>query len=119
MPVSDDTGMQKNKVETADAGQLTASPVAVPAVTASTIYPEWVRLPKSGHLDSWTGLTRSKLNELILPCPVNDHKPPVRSIVLRRKGAEKGVRLIYLRSLLDYLEAQGPEQTQTEGSAAA
>jgi hypothetical protein len=101
----------------ASEGQLTSAPVAVPAVTASTIYPEWIRLPKSATLDPWCGLTRSKLNELILACPANDHKPPVRSIVLRRKGAVKGVRLIHLRSLLDYLEAQGRDQNQ--GSPAA
>jgi len=89
-----------------DAGQLTASPVAVPAVTAKPVLPEWTRLPKTGTLDAWTGLTRSKLNELVLPCPANEYKPPVRSICLRQRGKVKGVRLIHLRSLLDYLNAQ-------------
>ena len=76
-----------------DAGQLTASPVAVPVSTAKPVLPEWGRLPKSGTLCPWTGLTRSKLNELILPCPANDQKPPVRSICLRQRGKIKGVRL--------------------------
>jgi hypothetical protein len=98
-------------------GQTTTAPVAAPAVAATPTYPEWIRLPRSGTLDPWCGLSRSKLNELVLPCPANEFKPPVKSIVLRRKGAVKGCRLIYLKSLLDYLEAQGHEQT--EGSAAA
>jgi len=107
--------MQTNSTA-ADAGQLTASPVAVPAVTATPIFPEWIRLPKSGQLCPWTGLSRSKLNELVLPTAGNNRKAPVRSICLRKKGAQKGCRLIYLKSLLDYLEAQGREQS--EGSPA-
>jgi hypothetical protein len=52
------------------------------------------------------------MNELVLPCPQNDHKPPVKSVVLRQKGAIKGVRLIVFKSLMDYLHGQ-------EGRAAA
>ncbi len=110
--------MQTNKTTAASEGQLTSAPVAVPAVTASTIYPEWIRLPKSGHLCAWTGLTRSKLNELVLNCPANGNKPPVKSICLRKRGAQKGVRLIHLKSLLDYLESQARDQNQTQGSPA-
>jgi hypothetical protein len=114
----DTLDMHTTQSVAASEGQLTSAPVAVPAVTASTIYPEWIRLPKSGHLCPWTGLTRSKLNELVLPCPANDGKAVVKSICLRKRGAQKGVRLIHLRSLLDYLEAQGRDQNQTEESPA-
>jgi len=67
--------------------------------------PEFIRLPKGG-LCPYTGLSRSKLNQLILPCEQNDWKPPVKSVCLRQRGAVKGTRLILLESLLDYLYKQ-------------
>jgi hypothetical protein len=63
--------------------------------------PEFVRLPKSGTRCRWTGLSRSAICELILPA-----RAPVKSVVLRRRGATRGQRLIHLRSLLDHLHAQ-------------
>ncbi len=98
----------------ADAGQINSVPpsAATAGNVATPTMPEFIRLPKPGHLCSWTGLSRSKLNELILPCPFNAHKPPVRSVCLRRQGAVKGTRLIDLASLLAYLNqhAEGGEQ---------
>ena len=67
--------------------------------------PEFVRLPRGGN-EHFSGLTRSKLNALVLPCPENNGKPPVRSVCLRQPGRIKGVRLIHLQSLLDYLRSQ-------------
>ena len=64
--------------------------------------PEFIRLPLHGPCP-WTGLTRAKLNELILPCGTNNFRPPVRSVSLAPPGKTKGVRLIYLESLLAYL----------------
>ena len=101
------------KQKAAGSGQLTAAPVQIPP--ASGIIqrdPEFIRLPKTGTLCPFSGLTRSKLNELVLPCPQNDHKPQVKSVCLRQRGAVKGVRLIVYRSLMDYLHGQ-------EGQAAA
>lgn len=66
-------------------------------------HPEFIRLPKSGTLCRWTGLSRSKLNELILPSPVNNFIPPVRSVSLRKRGQVKGTRLIVFDSLISYL----------------
>lgn len=90
-----------------------AAPPTVPAASVTnSIKPEFIRLSKPGTLCPWTGLSRSKLNELILPCPANDHKPPVRAICLRKKGARRGVRLISHDSLLTYLrnlETEGGE----------
>jgi len=68
--------------------------------------PEWTRLPKAGSLCWLSGLSRSKLNQLILPCAENGSRPPVRSVVLRQPGRIKGVRLIHVASLLAYIEAQ-------------
>lgn len=70
---------------------------------ASGHRPEFIRLPKGG-LCPWTGLSRAKMYELILPCESNGFKAPVKSVCLRKPGAVKGARLIHLQSLLGYLE---------------
>ena len=103
----------KHRTTAAVNGQTTVDPVTIPP--ASGIIqrdPEFIRLPKTGTLCPYSGLTRSKLNELVLPCPPNDHKPQVKSVCLRQRGAVKGVRLIVYRSLMDFLHGQ-------EGQAAA
>ena len=91
---------------TTDGGQpFTTAPVAAPANAAvHPIQPEFIRLPKRG-LCPWTGLSRAKIYELISPNERNGFKPPVKSVCLRRPGAEKGTRLIHLASLLAYLRA--------------
>lgn len=71
--------------------------------------PVFIRLPKTGTLCPYSALTRSKLNELILPCPANNFAPPVRSVVVCRNGKTRGVRLISFRSLMDYLNAPNTE----------
>ena len=60
--------------------------------------PEFVRLPKAGGRCPWTGLTRSALNELVL-----GDRPLVESVVLSRRGAVRGIRLIHFSSLLRFL----------------
>lgn len=82
----------------------------------STITPEFIRLPKPGTLCLWTGLSRSKLNELILPSPLNSFKPPVRSLSLRNRGQVKAVRLIVLDSLLGYLRSLLEQQSAGSNS---
>ena len=80
-----------------------AAPVAAPAsATSTTSEREFLRLPKSGQCPI-TGLTRSKLYDLISPSEDNGFKPPVKSVSLRKPGQIKGTRLIVLQSLLDYL----------------
>ncbi len=48
-------------------------------------------------------MTRSALNELILPSERNQYFPPVESKSLRRREGGKGTRLIVWESLKDYL----------------
>jgi hypothetical protein len=72
--------------------------------------PEFIRLPKPGTLCKYTGLSRSYLNFLILPTKQNKFTPPVRSNVLRQKGARTGVRLIDYQSLVRFIRAN-PEKT--------
>ena len=85
---------------------LTTDPVgAVKMPENINIKPEYIRLPTRG-LCPFTGLSRSKLYELILASEVNNYKPPVKSVSLRKTGQIKGTRLIVLQSLLDYLKVE-------------
>jgi hypothetical protein len=81
----------------------TAPVVAPPRVVTAPIEPEFVRLPAPGMLCPYTGMSRSGLNELILPTPRNDFKPQVRSFCLRQRGAKTGIRLIDYQSLRAYI----------------
>lgn len=82
----------------------TASVSCVSPLTAQRT-PEFIRLPKSGERCPYTGMSRASLNELIL-----GPGAPVHSVVLRREGASRGIRLIHLESLLNYLHQQMEEQ---------
>lgn len=67
--------------------------------------PTWIRLPAPGEVEPITSLNRDKLNRLILPSR-EFAKPPVKSIRVPNGGKnQKGVRLIHLGSLLDYLDS--------------
>ena len=83
---------------------LTTKPILIPE-QEHTGRPEFIRLPKPGTSDPWTGLSRSVLNQLVLPCKENDFRPPVRSSTLRRRGTTKGVRLVDFQSLVNYINA--------------
>lgn len=79
---------------------LTSSPTATPP---ESVKPEWLRLPAPGARCRFTGLSRSTLNELTIAGPANDGLPPVKSVVLRKRGALRGIRLISYDSLMRYL----------------
>jgi len=84
--------------------QMTPARHAIVQSTAP-IKPEWLRLPAPGSRCPFTGLSRSTLNELTIPGPANDGKAPVKSVVLRKRGALRGIRLINYDSLMAYLES--------------
>jgi len=65
--------------------------------------PITIRLPRTGTRCPWTGLTRSALNDLVLPNKSNNFTPPVKSRLLKAKGAARGIRLINFASLKRYL----------------
>jgi len=67
--------------------------------------PRYIRLPKGGQLCPWTSLTRSRMYDLITPTEEMP-SPPVRSVSLKKPGKTRGVRLIDLGSLLEYLDSQ-------------
>ncbi len=81
------------------------------------VQPEFIRLPGPGERDPVFGLSRSFMNALVLPTPDNKFKPPVKSAVLRSRGARTGVRLVQLDSLRAYVYAhmeQSAEAKPTE-----
>jgi len=79
---------------------VATEPVRTPQREDTTVKPEWIRLPKPAHQCPHSGLSRSKLNELIL-----GPKPPVRSVCLRKRGQVRGTRLISYDSLMAYLNS--------------
>jgi hypothetical protein len=83
-------------------------------IPARAFEPETMRLPRPGEHDPHFGLARSFLNTLVLPTLENDFKPPVRSYVIRRRGARTGVRLIDYQSLKTYILAHA-ETGETGG----
>jgi len=90
-----------------DSSERTAKPQHSPAPTNSPLpsdEPLYIRLPKAGQRCSRTGMTRSALNELILPSERNAYNPPVESKCLRKREGGKGTRLIVWQSLKEYLE---------------
>jgi hypothetical protein len=100
--------MKKAKLNPKNAA--TTAPFEIPPrIVAATFEPETIRLPKTGQRDPYFALTRSFLNTLVLPTPKNDFKPPVRSFVLRQRGARTGVRLVDFQSLKDYVRAHADE----------
>ena len=87
-----------------DQEHYTTQPVEQAAAEAGTSPRcEFLRLPPPGKQCPVTGLTRSFLNLLVLPCKENDFKPPVRSFSLRRKGRARGVRLVDRADLVRYI----------------
>lgn len=85
--------------------QQTERPTNGPLPTSAD-EPEYIRLPKAKERCPRSGLTRSYLNELILPTERNGYQPPVKSKSIRRTGNMRGVRLILWESLKSYLNNQ-------------
>lgn len=84
---------------------LTSEPLTALAPLHNTpvVVPEFIRLPPPGSRCPYTGLSRSTLNQLILATEANGFTPPVRSHVLRKKGAKTGVRLVVFSDLLNFI----------------
>ena len=56
----------------------------------------WIRLPKKGHCP-YTGVTRAFYYELI-------KRGAIKSASLKKPGQLRGVRLVWLPSVLEYIE---------------
>ena len=68
----------------------------------STSKATWIRLPRPGLRCPHTGLSRSTLLELCVPRG-GKGAPHVKSVVILKPGAIRGIRLVHYASLMDYL----------------
>jgi len=74
----------------------------VPEIPADS-FPAFVRLPRSGSRCPVSNLTRTAVDQLVRPQPYNNFRPPVKSRVLKARNAARGIRLVEVKSLLDYI----------------
>jgi len=84
---------------------MTTDSIQIPPRLQAPAEPEFLRLPPPGVRCPFTGLSRSALNELILPTKQNGFTPPVRSFCLRKRGAKTGIRLVDYASLKAYIRS--------------
>ena len=69
--------------------------------------PKLIRLPKQGVPCEWTGLSRAKMAQLVVPSKENEFSPPVLSVSLGPDKDSKGwTRLIYFDSLMQFLDSK-------------
>mgnify|MGYP001164876215 FL=1 len=69
--------------------------------------PEFIRLPRQGVPCEWTGMSRGKMVQLILPSKENGFSPPVKSVSLGPSKRSKGwTRLVHFKSLMNFLNAK-------------
>jgi hypothetical protein len=98
------TVKRTNNAKSRGGEQKTAQPFTLPTATNGTDTSDWLRLPKPK--DRLWGMSRTTWNEL---CETG----AVKSITLRKKHAQRGIKLIfrpsaeaYLKGLLEGTEAQ-------------
>lgn len=95
----------------------TATP-PLPAANGRTFQPPvFFRLPKPGTHDPYWSATRSWWNAKILPCEANDFRPPIKSVVDRKKGALRGTRFILWESAALYFSKLAAEQEIETGDS--
>jgi len=71
------------------------------------IIPIWIRVPRPGDACPHTGLSRSTMLSLVLPCVANGFAPPVRSkLLLSQPNAKRGTRLVDFADLCRHIRAQ-------------
>jgi hypothetical protein len=69
---------------------------------------EWIPLPpaRGGIPCPVSGLPRSSLCKLTVPCAENGLTPPVKSKLVKVPGATRGRRMVNVPSLLAWIETQ-------------
>lgn len=65
--------------------------------------PEFIRLPRAGDKCPFTGLSRTTLYNLVVPCRANRFRPAIHAKSLRKRGNVRGIWLIPYDQLVDYL----------------
>ena len=73
--------------------------------------PVWIRPPRNGGVEYYTGISRSKLYELA-------GKGRIESRSIREPGQIKGTRLFLLKSVLDFIANCEPVAVNQDANAA-
>ena len=81
--------------------------IAETTARCDPLQPEWARIPDAVKFG---GVGRSKLYELI-----DDGE--IRSVLLRQKGRMRGIRLINVQSLRDYISSFDGNGRREDGNA--
>lgn len=111
MSPSKDSKIAKRQSARSSAVDLGEKPPKIPPfVSLHGGLPCFIRLPKPGKRCDLTGLSRSSLNDLIL-----GPNPPVRSVVVARNGASRGIRLIPAMELINFLSDLMEQQSTGKG----
>ena len=71
----------------------------------NSILPVWVRAPRAGEQEHYTGMSRGKLYQA-------EKGGYVKTASLKPPGAIRGVKLFNLKSLLDYIERNTSSNNQ-------
>ena len=71
----------------------------------NTVRPEFIRLPKAKTHCPITGLSRTGIYNLCVPCRANGFNPVVPAKCLRQKGNLRGVWFIPYEPLIAYINA--------------
>ncbi|MEM7599841.1 MAG: hypothetical protein AAF357_00315 [Verrucomicrobiota bacterium] len=67
--------------------------------------PQYITLPTNGTRDPYYGMTRTWWYHHTVPCAYNGHKPPIKSIVIKKdRQAVKGRRYIVTASADEFFE---------------
>ena len=93
------------------------APLSIDGAQLIAPKPEWIRLPKAGENEFFTGLKRDQISALCAPGS-DGSSPRVRSKIVRKDGAKRHIRLVNLQSLLNYVEGL-PEEFDQEGGTDA
>jgi hypothetical protein len=72
--------------------------------------PVWIRAPRAGEYEHFSGLSRGKLYQL-------ESLGLIKTASLRPPGAVRGVRLFHLGSLLKYIECLSAECTAKQSDS--
>ncbi len=109
------------------AKRKTPSPANAPAVsgalTAANGFPFQFRLPRAparggrGEVDPFFGLNRSGWNSLLLSTEANGYRPAVKSVVIKKRNARRGIRLVVFASAKSYFDRLHAEQGAAEPQA--
>src|ERR1700737_2512049 len=76
--------------------------IEVPETPADK-FPAFIRLPRSGSRCPVSNLSRTAMDQVVRPQLCNHFRPPVKRRVLKARNATRGVRLVEVKSLLDYI----------------